>query len=159
MFHMKHNVGSLPVRHATATRRIDHSMTDLAQNRPGLTGRGPSFEAALEHLVASAIDKIAPRLDAPADHSVRYRAEAETREALVGACLNAIMAQIDAFTTAPAGVSVDGVRAIEGGFRAWGTLLLDPEKAAPKQRVRMASHAIISGDAPTFEISIEIDFD
>ena len=134
-------------------------MTDLAQNLPRLTGRGPSFETALEQLLATALDRIAPELDANADHAVRYRAEAESREELVGECLNTVMTQIDAFAIAPVGVTVDGVRVVEGGVRAWGTLLLDSDKPAPLQRVRAVSVAIISGLAHALEISIEIGFD
>ena len=159
MFHMKHNVRIAPVRPATASRSTAHAMTDLAQNRLTLTGRGPSLEAALEHLLTLTIDQIAPGLHEPADHAVRYRADATSREALVESCLNALMAQIDAFAAEPDGVTVDGVRAIEGGFRAWGTLLLDPANPAPNRRVRVASKAIISGHAPEFAISIEISFD
>jgi hypothetical protein len=132
-------------------------MTDLAQNRKLLAGRGASFSVALGNLLSEAIGLISSSADqAEPDHSVRFQAVAGTQTDLIAACLNAVMQEIDAFDRRPLGVILDGVRPIDNGFRAWGTLFLDYAKAAPTERVRPRAHALVRRTSSGAEVTIEV---
>jgi hypothetical protein len=122
-------------------------MTDPPHAPVRLVGSGSTFDHALELLLRAAIDLIsAGSSHEAADRSVRFRAEAPTREELVSACLMSILDQVGGFDARPATVTLDGVRSLDAGYRAWGSLYLDPAQDGVRE------HLII--EAPP-EITVE----
>jgi hypothetical protein len=135
-------------------------MTDQAQNRKRLVGMGDSFEVALDNVLSAALDVIsAPASREETDHAVRFQASAGTQTGLVGACLNAVMQEIDAFDRRPRAVILDGVRPVADGYRSWGTIFLDTGAFASPERVRATSIAVVQETGTGIEISIEVILD
>ena len=156
MFHMKHNLRSgdqcdeylLITTHRATMTPAAHSMK--------LVGTGSGFDLALESLLRAAIDLISPLpSDQSANRSIRFRAEASTREELVRACLENIVTEIAAFDACPAAITLDGIRPIDNGYRAWGSLFLDPERG-PRQRLLIESSPIIDLGSERCNISVAV---
>lgn len=132
-------------------------MTDQAQNRGRLTGSGVSFDEALADLLSRAIELIVgPAGRGDPDRSARFQAIAGTQTELISACLNAVMEKIDTFDRRPLGVILDGVRPVANGYRAWGTLFLDPGRPAPERRFRPLSAAVENNSGTSFALSVEV---
>lgn len=120
-------------------------MTESADQPVTLEGTGTRFDLALESLLRAAIDVIATQpTDELADQSVRFRAEAPTREELVRACLESIMAQTSNFAACPLGLTLDGVRPLEVGYRAWGSLFLAQEPDDVRLRLSIDASPMIT---------------
>jgi hypothetical protein len=157
MFHMKHNqhpggLGDYGRRH-----QLERTMTHQSQDMIGLIGAGPRFELALDELLSAAVELLATLTeDDEADHSIRFRAEAPTREALVSECLNAVMTRIIDFDAHPLVVALEGVRLLEGGYRAWGSVFVDLDRSAPRQRFHVLSDPTIRDVPDHCDISVSV---
>lgn len=115
-------------------------MTTPASPPAPLYGMGPSFETALEIFLRAAVSLVAVALTSDrAERSVRFRAEAATREDLVRACLVSIMDQIADFDVCPVAVTLDGVRTLDLGYRAWGSLSFDVTQAGTRTRLELTT--------------------
>ena len=133
-------------------------MTQQAHSSTELVGNGFTFEAALSDLLTATINLFSPVTDgALPDHSVRIRAEAATQEALVDQCLEAILARIDEFDAQPIAITLDGLRPIDRGYRAWGSLYLNLDREGPAVRLELQSQPIVQIREEHYEITIIVN--
>jgi hypothetical protein len=157
MFHMKHNLRSGNPRRNGRNGQLGRTMTQQTHNSTELVGNGFTFEAALNDLLTAAVHLITPATDDRLpDVSVRVRAEASTREALVGECLDAVNAQIDEFDAQPIAITLDGLRPIDGGFRAWASLYLDPDRDGSGERFELWSQPIVRISQDRCQITVAV---
>src|SRR5687768_10150658 len=109
MVHMKHNLRPGNPGRSGHNGQSARPMTQQAHNSTELVGNGFTFEAALNDLLTAAVRLITPATDDRLpDVSIRVRAEASTREALVGQCLDAVNSRIDEFDAQPIAITLDG---------------------------------------------------
>lgn len=132
-------------------------MTYQSQDMIALNGAGPRFDLALDELLSAAVELLATLTEEDeADHSIRFRAEGPTREALVSECLNAAMTSIIDFDAHPLAAAVEGVRLLEGGYRAWGSVFVNLDRNAPRHRYLVLSDPVIRDVPGHCDISVSV---
>jgi len=92
-----------------------------ARGDRSIRAEGATFAVALADLLAE-VAKRASGGSAPSDRSIRWQCEAESEAGLVAAAIESIAAVAEDHGAAVADIELDGVRPIENGLRAWGTV-------------------------------------
>ena len=116
-----------------------------------LPGFGPTLAQALEMALAPLLGGNA-EIDGP---RVRIQTTAAT-EALLPAALMAVIADTaESFSARAIGIQIDGIRPVDGGYRLWGLVQIDPNQ--PARAIPTPETCSIARDGMGFFVTLAIE--